>query len=214
MRLGRAARTTRWTAARGAGAHAGRSRRPTPGTSTAPSSIAMDALRLPPATPTWARCRAARSAAWRSAACCSERPTCCCSTSRPTTSTPSRSRGWSASCKEFPGTVVAITHDRYFLDNVAGWILELDRGQGIPWEGNYSSWLEQKERGSRRRRSRPPPAAHAPARARVDPDGPAARQAKSKARHGAYERCWPRRRRSARQGREIDIPPGRAWATS
>src|SRR2546429_9642908 len=47
--------------------------------------------------------------------------------------------------KEYPGTVVAITHDRYFLDNVAGWILELDRGHGIPWEGNYSSWLEQKQ---------------------------------------------------------------------
>ncbi len=47
--------------------------------------------------------------------------------------------------KEFPGTIVAVTHDRYFLDNVAGWILELDRGHGIPWEGNYSSWLEQKE---------------------------------------------------------------------
>src|SRR5262249_33032439 len=47
--------------------------------------------------------------------------------------------------KEFPGTVVAVTHDRYFLDNVAGWILELDRGHGIPWKGNYSSWLEQKE---------------------------------------------------------------------
>ena len=46
---------------------------------------------------------------------------------------------------EFPGTVVAITHDRYFLDNAAGWILELDRGRGIPWEGNYTSWLEQKE---------------------------------------------------------------------
>jgi ATPase subunit of ABC transporter with duplicated ATPase domains len=47
---------------------------------------------------------------------------------------------------EYPGTVVAVTHDRYFLDNVAGWILELDRGQGIPWEGNYSSWLDQKEK--------------------------------------------------------------------
>ena len=47
---------------------------------------------------------------------------------------------------EFPGTVIAVTHDRYFLDNVAGWILELDRGRGIPWKGNYSSWLEQKER--------------------------------------------------------------------
>lgn len=47
---------------------------------------------------------------------------------------------------DYEGTVVAITHDRYFLDNVAGWILELDRGEGIPWEGNYSSWLEQKEK--------------------------------------------------------------------
>src|SRR6184192_4648833 len=47
--------------------------------------------------------------------------------------------------KEYPGTVVAVTHDRYFLDNVAGWILELDRGHGIPWEGNYSSWLDQKK---------------------------------------------------------------------
>src|SRR5262249_16248017 len=47
--------------------------------------------------------------------------------------------------KDYPGTVVAVTHDRYFLDNVAGWILELDRGHGIPWEGNYSSWLEQKK---------------------------------------------------------------------
>ena len=47
--------------------------------------------------------------------------------------------------KDYPGTVVAITHDRYFLDNVAGWILELDRGEGIPWEGNYSSWLDQKQ---------------------------------------------------------------------
>src|SRR5207249_5816849 len=46
--------------------------------------------------------------------------------------------------KEYPGTVVAVTHDRYFLDNVAGWILELDRGRGIPWQGNYSSWLDQK----------------------------------------------------------------------
>src|SRR5437867_8415001 len=46
--------------------------------------------------------------------------------------------------ERFPGTVIAVTHDRYFLDNVAGWILELDRGHGIPWEGNYSSWLEQK----------------------------------------------------------------------
>jgi ATPase subunit of ABC transporter with duplicated ATPase domains len=54
--------------------------------------------------------------------------------------------------EEYKGTVVAVTHDRYFLDNVAGWILELDRGHGIPFQGNYSSWLEQKQCGSRRRR--------------------------------------------------------------
>ena len=73
---------------------------------------------------------AASAAAWRSAGCCSSSPTCCCSTSRPTTSTPRASAGSSATCAEFPGTVVAVTHDRYFLDNVAGWILELDRGAG------------------------------------------------------------------------------------
>ena len=72
-------------------------------------------------------------------------PTCCCSTSRPTTSTPRASIGSSSSSPSFPGTVIAVTHDRYFLDNAAEWILELDRGYGIPWKGNYSSWLEQKE---------------------------------------------------------------------
>ena len=55
--------------------------------------------------------------------------------------------------QRFPGTVVAVTHDRYFLDNAAEWILELDRGRGIPWKGNYSAWLEQKERAPRARRS-------------------------------------------------------------
>jgi len=63
----------------------------------------------------------------------------------PTISTRNRWRG-RAVLHDYPGTVVAITHDRYFLDNVARWILELDRGHGIPWEGNYTSWLEQKER--------------------------------------------------------------------
>ena len=108
--------------------------------------IAMDALRLPPprrgrhedlrrrAPPRRALQDPARAAR-----------TCSSSTSRRTTSTPNRSRGSSGTSREYPGTVVAVTHDRYFLDNVAGWILELDRGAGIPWEGNYSSWLEQKE---------------------------------------------------------------------
>src|SRR4030066_75733 len=65
----------------------------------------------------------------------------------PTTPLDAESVAWlELYLKEYPGTVVAITHDRYFLDNVAGWILELDRGHGIPWEGNYSSWLAQKGR--------------------------------------------------------------------
>ena len=90
--------------------------------------------------------------------------------------------------QEYPGTVVAVTHDRYFLDNVAGWILELDRGRGIPFEGNYSSWLEQKrERLAREEKQ-------ASARQRTLQRelewirmSPRARQAKSKARISAYE---------------------------
>jgi ATPase subunit of ABC transporter with duplicated ATPase domains len=85
-------------------------------------------------------------------------------------------------CSEYPGTVVAVTHDRYFLDNVAGWILELDRGQGIPWKGNYSSWLEQKrKRLAQEEKHREQP----PATWRASSSGsacPKARQAKSKAR--------------------------------
>src|SRR5580698_965290 len=89
---------------------------------------------------------------------------------------------------EFPGTVVAVTHDRYFLDNVAGWILELDRGAGIPWEGNYSSWLEQK----RDRLAKEEKAASARQKT-LDRElewirlAPRARQAKNKARIKAYE---------------------------
>jgi ATPase subunit of ABC transporter with duplicated ATPase domains len=90
--------------------------------------------------------------------------------------------------KDYPGTVVAVTHDRYFLDNVAGWILELDRGSGIPWEGNYSSWLEQKQRRlaieekaeTRRQRT----LARELDWIRMSPR---ARQAKGKARLNAYE---------------------------
>lgn len=78
------------------------------------------------------------AAAWRCAACCWKNQTCCCSTNRPTTDAESVAR-LERFLHDFEGTVVAITHDRYFLDNVAGWITELDRGEGIPWEGNYSS---------------------------------------------------------------------------
>ena len=101
--------------------------------------IAADALRLPP----WdAKIGVLSGGEKRRVALCrlllSASPTCCCSTSRPTTWTPSRSSGWSMFLQRFPGTVVAITHDRYFLDNAAEWILELDRGRGIPYKGNYS----------------------------------------------------------------------------
>ncbi len=131
--------------------------------------LAMDALRLPPPDADVERCRAASGVAWRSAGCCCNRRTCCCSTSRRTTSTPSPSPGSSAFSKDYPGTVVAVTHDRYFLDNVAGWILELDRGRGIPWEGNYS--LARAEAGPPgcRRNGRDEAAADAGARAGMDP---------------------------------------------
>ncbi len=122
-----------------------RSTPPAPGISTAPSRSPWTPCACRRATPTSRPCPAASAGGWRCAACCCPSPTSCCWTSPPTTSTPSRWPGWSGPCRSIPGTVVAVTHDRYFLDNVAGWILELDRGAGIPWEGNYSSWLEQKQ---------------------------------------------------------------------
>ena len=96
-----------------------RSTPPTRGTSSATSRSPWTRCAARPTTPTSPRCRAASGAASRCAACCSPSPTCCCSTSRPTTSTPRPSPGSSGSCRSTTGTVVAITHDRYFLDNVA-----------------------------------------------------------------------------------------------
>src|SRR5689334_17791594 len=90
--------------------------------------------------------------------------------------------------QEYPGTVVAITHDRYFLDNVAGWILELDRGQGIPWEGNYSSWLDQKQkRLAQEEKSESARKKTLERELEWVRMAPRARQAKSKARLAAYE---------------------------
>ena len=110
---------------------------------------------------------------------------------------------------DYPGTVVAITHDRYFLDNVAGWILELDRGRGIPWQGNYSSWLDQKEKRlaqeekseSARRRT----LARELEWIRATPR---ARQAKSKARIAAYEALLAEANDRAPETAQIVIPPG------
>jgi ATP-binding cassette ChvD family protein len=111
--------------------------------------------------------------------------------------------------QEYPGTVVAITHDRYFLDNVAGWILELDRGRGIPWKGNYSSWLEQKEQrltleekqASARRRT----LQHELEWIRMSPR---ARHAKGKARINAFEALRAEEEKRAPDSVEIAIPPG------
>jgi ATP-binding cassette ChvD family protein len=113
--------------------------------------------------------------------------------------------------QEYPGTVVAITHDRYFLDNVAQWILELDRGRGMPFEGNYSSWLEQKlERLAREERAgsaRQRTLARELEWVRL---APRARQAKGKARLGAYEKLLAEANDAKVAGRELEIaiPPG------
>jgi len=111
--------------------------------------------------------------------------------------------------KEYPGTVVAITHDRYFLDNVAGWILELDRGAGIPWEGNYSSWLEQKQQRlaqeEKQDRARQWTLERELEWVRMSPR---ARQAKSKSRLAAYEELLVEGGREREGTAEIIIPAG------
>ncbi|NCA88489.1 MAG: energy-dependent translational throttle protein EttA [Gammaproteobacteria bacterium] len=110
---------------------------------------------------------------------------------------------------EYPGTVVAVTHDRYFLDNVAGWILELDRGHGIPWEGNYSSWLEQKE--ARLELEQKQEAARIKTMkqelewVRANPKG---RHAKSKARLARFDELQSQEFQARNETNEIYIPPG------
>jgi ATP-binding cassette ChvD family protein len=111
--------------------------------------------------------------------------------------------------QQYEGTVIAVTHDRYFLDNVAGWILELDRGEGIPWKGNYSSWLEQKQERLRREEK-----AESERQKTLQRElewvrmAPKARHAKSKARINSYESLLAQE--SERRGRELEIyiPPG------
>ena len=110
---------------------------------------------------------------------------------------------------EFSGTVVAVTHDRYFLDNVAGWILELDRGRGIPWKGNYSSWLEQKER--RLAQEEREESAHRRAiRAELEwvRSGPKGRHAKSRARMQRFEELVSRDFQKRSETKQIHVPPG------
>lgn len=111
--------------------------------------------------------------------------------------------------KQYKGTVIAVTHDRYFLDNVAGWILELDRGEGIPWKGNYSSWLEQKSKRLQLEEKQ-----ESKRRKTLERElewvrmAPKARQAKSKARLGAYEKLSAQDAREKEAALEIYIPNG------
>ena len=133
----------------------------------------------------------------------------------PTNHLDAESVAWLERFLGYPGTVVAVTHDRYFLDNVAGWILELDRGPGIPWEGNYSSWLEQKQARLAQEEK-----AETERQRTLERElewirmSPRARQAKGKARLNAYEALLNEdTRRSSTRSRSTSRP-ARAWATS
>jgi len=111
--------------------------------------------------------------------------------------------------KEFPGTVIAVTHDRYFLDNVAGWILELDRGHGIPWQGNYTSWLEQKDERLRLEEKQ-----EAARQRTIKTElewvrtNPGARRAKAKARLARFDELTSKEFQTRNETNEIYIPPG------
>lgn len=128
----------------------------------------------------------------------------------PTNHLDAESVGWLEQfLQEFPGTVVAITHDRYFLDNAASWILELDRGHGIPYEGNYSNWLEQKEKRleqeSKSEDARAKAIKHELEWVRSNAKG---RQSKSKARLKAFEELQSQQTQARNETQEIYIPPG------
>ena len=111
--------------------------------------------------------------------------------------------------RQYKGTIIAVTHDRYFLDNVAGWILELDRGEGIPWKGNYSSWLDQKSKRLAQEEKTESKRQKTLERelewVRMNPKG---RQAKGKARLGAYEKLLSQEAREREEKLELYIPPG------
>src|SRR5881296_1734943 len=171
--------------------------------------IAMDALRLPPADADVSKLSGGEK---RRVALCRtllEEPDMLL-LDEPTNHLDAESVAWlERYLAEFPGTVVAITHDRYFLDNVAGWILELDRGYGIPYEGNYSAWLDQKRARlaveEKQESARQKTLARELEWVRASPR---ARQAKSKARIEAYERLLAEDPELRERELEISIPPG------
>jgi len=171
--------------------------------------IAMDALRVPPGD---ARVETLSGGERRRVALCRlllQHPDLLL-LDEPTNHLDAESVAWlERFLKEYPGTVVAVTHDRYFLDNVAGWILELDRGAGIPWEGNYSSWLEQKqERLSLEEKTESARQRTLKRELEWIRMSPRARQAKSKARVTAYEELLRQETEKRQDSVEISIPAG------
>src|SRR5215510_9381472 len=171
--------------------------------------LAMDALRLPPADADVTRLSGGER---RRVALCRlllQRPDLLL-LDEPTNHLDAESVAWlERFLKDYPGTVVAVTHDRYFLDNVAGWILELDRGHGIPWEGNYSSWLDQKQQ-----RLKMEEKAETRRQRTLEREldwirmSPRARQAKGKARLNHYEDLLKEEGAKKIEQIEIYIPPG------
>jgi len=171
--------------------------------------VAMDALRLPPAD---AEVRHLSGGERRRVALCRlllQRPDMLL-LDEPTNHLDAESVAWlERFLHEYPGTVVAVTHDRYFLDNVAGWILELDRGRGIPYKGNYTAWLEQKKKRLELEEKKQT-ARQRTLQRELDwvRMAPRARQAKSKARVSAYEKLRAEEENRAPETVEIAIPPG------
>ncbi len=171
--------------------------------------IAMDALRLPPGDAPVAKLSGGER---RRVALCRlllQKPDVLL-LDEPTNHLDAESVAWlERFLKEYAGTVIAVTHDRYFLDNIAGWILELDRGHGIPWEGNYSSWLAQKQERLRQEEKTESKRVKTLERElEWIQMNPKARQAKSKARVQAYERMLAEDRPEKLQEMEIYIPSG------
>ena len=171
--------------------------------------VAMDALRLPPGN---ADVKVLSGGEKRRVALCRillEKPDLLL-LDEPTNHLDAESVAWlEQHLKEYPGTVVSITHDRYFLDNVAEWILELDRGEGVPWKGNYSSWLEQKEqRLAIEEKSESARQKSLKRELEWVRQSPKARQAKSKARIAKYEDMLSAGSAQRDSSGEIYIPPG------
>jgi energy-dependent translational throttle protein EttA len=171
--------------------------------------IAMDAMRLPPGD---AKATTLSGGERRRVALCKvllQKPNLLL-LDEPTNHLDAESVAWlERHLQEYPGTVVSVTHDRYFLDNVAQWILELDRGQGIPWKGNYSSWLDQKQQRLTKEEKQESARRKALARelewARM---APRARVAKSKARLSAYEKLAAQEYEEREDELVLQIPPG------